>query len=284
MPPPGRLRRHGRRSAAVSRYLGTAATHLKVCLAMRFDFYVSLAITLLSSWILVNVWRALYAGSDSLARTFAGHELVTYVAVAQVANLARVGFSNRMIVYRSMGYVQSGQIGIDLVRPVDVQAMRYAEWAAVFLTDALLVALPVWLVWFVVGGIAAPASPLHGLCFLISFLLGWFVTAGMHFLVNLATIWTVDFLGIQMARSAIQEFFGGSLIPLAAMPAWLAGVAAVLPFQATVFTPVWIYLGRIDGTALAWALAVQALWGAGFLVVGRVLWRRAVPHLRVLGG
>lgn len=266
------------------RYVGTMVTHLKVCLAMRFDFFVSLVITLLSSWILANVWRALYAGSATLQQTFTEPELITYIAVAQVANLARMGFSNRGIIYRAMGHVQSGHVAIDLVRPLDVQGMRYAEWAAVFFCDSMLVAVPVWLVWFLSGEIGAPASPLYGALFLVSFLLGWLVMAGVHFLVNLATIWTVDFLGIQMARSAIQEFFGGSLIPLAVMPAGLAAVAAVLPFQATVFTPVWIYLGRLEGAALAWALAVQLLWAIGFLVLGRVLWRRAAPHLRVLGG
>lgn len=273
-----------RRNGDVWRYLGTTGTYLKVCLAMRFDFVVSLIITLLSSWILVHVWKAVFAGSASLQGEYTEGEFVTYVAVAQVANLARMGFSNRQIVYRAMGYVRSGQIAVDLVRPVDVQGLRYAEWAAVFVCDAVLVAVPVWLVWYVLGGIDAPATPLYGALFLLSFLLGWFVMAGLHYLVNMASIWTEDFLGIQMARTALQEFFGGSLIPLAIMPAAFLAVAAALPFQAIVFTPVWIYLGRLEGWPLVWALAVQLLWGTAFLLLGRVLWRRAAPHLRVLGG
>jgi ABC-2 type transport system permease protein len=108
--------------------------------------------------------------------------------------------------------------------------------------------------------------------------------AGLHFLVNLATIWTVDFLGIQMARSALQEFFGGSLIPLAIMPPAILAIASVLPFPAIVFTPSWIYLGRLQGVALYSALAVQLLWGVGLLLLGRRLWRHAAPHLRILGG
>lgn len=275
---------NGRPGRTLFRYLGTAQMHFRVCLAMRFEFGVSLVITLLSSWILVNVWRALHAGSVSLQSRFGEQELVTYIAVAQVANLARMGFSNRRIIYRAMGYVQSGQIAIDLVRPVDVQLMRYAEWAAAFAFDTIVVAVPVWLVWYLVGGIGAPPSPLYGAFALLSFVLGWFVTAGMHFLVNIGAIWTEDFLGIQMARTAIQEFFGGSLIPLAVMPAGLAAIAAFLPFQAMAFTPVWIYMGRVEGISLLAALGVQLAWGLAFCVLGRVLWRRAAPHLRVLGG
>jgi ABC-2 type transport system permease protein len=262
-------------------------THFKVCLAMRFDFLMSLFITLVSSAILVSIWHAIYRGSvssGSIQSTFTEPELLTYVAISQVANLARMGLSNRHIVYRAMGYVRSGQIAVDLVRPVDVQGMRYAEWAAVFLCDALLVAIPVWLVWYFFGGISLPPSPLYAALFLVSFFLGWLVMAGLHFLVNLSTIWTVDFLGIQMARGATQEFFGGSLVPLAIMPAGFAAVAAVLPFQAIVFTPTWIYLGRLEGGALAWSLTVQLLWGVALFALGRVLWRKAAPHVRVQGG
>src|SRR5436309_4130529 len=125
----------------MGRYVGTTLTYFKVCLAMRFDFAVSLVITLLSSWILVNVWRAVFAGSAAIRGKYTEPEFITYIAVAQVANLARMGLSNRQIVYRAMGYVRSGQIAIDLVRPMDVQAMRYAEWTAVFLCDGLLVAV-----------------------------------------------------------------------------------------------------------------------------------------------
>ena len=209
---------------------------------------------------------------------------MTYVIVAQVVNLARMGWINRSIVYRSLDYVRTGPIALDLTRPLDLQVMRYMEWAAVFLVDVLLVAVPVWLVWLVSGNLALPASPVDGVFFFVSVALAWFVMSGIHFLVSLLIIWIYDSMGLIMVRTAIQEFFGGTLIPLALMPGPVAAIAAVMPFQAVVYTPVSIYLGRLQGQELFFALGLQAAWGVALLLVGRWLWGRAALRLEVQGG
>ena len=265
-------------------YWGAVTAFLKVGLAMRFNFFMSLLVTLVASWVLVSVWKVIHGGSGTVQSAFGEQELVTYLVVAQVVNLARMGWINRNVVYNAMNYVQTGKISLDLVRPLDLQAMRYMEWAAVFVVDALLVAVPVWLVWFVSGNLALPASPVDGALFVVSVALAWFVMSGIHFLMALLTVWTYDFLGLMMVRTAIQEFFGGTLIPLALLPAPLAVLAAFLPFQAVVHTPVSIYLGRLHGQELIFALGVQAVWGIALLLAGRWLWGRAALRLEVQGG
>ena len=265
-------------------YWGAVTTFLKVGLAMRFSFFMSLLVTLVASWVLVSVWRVIHGGSARVQGVFEEQELVTYVIVAQVVNLARMGWINRNIVYRSLEYVRSGLIALDLTRPLDLQVMRYMEWAAVFVVDALLVAVPVWLVWIASGSLALPASPVDGVLFFVSVVLAWFVMSGIHFLVSLFIVWTYDSLGLLMVRTAVQEFFGGTLIPLALMPAPVAALAAILPFQAVVYTPVSIYLGRLQGQELFLALSIQAVWGVALLLAGRWLWGRAAPRLEVQGG
>jgi len=265
-------------------YWGAVTSYLKVGLAMRFNFFMSLLVTLVASWVLVSVWRVIHGGSTTVQGAFGEEELVTYVIVAQVVNLARMGWINRNIVYRSFDYVRDGRIALDLVRPLDLQVMRYMEWAAVFIVDAFLVAVPVWLIWFASGALALPASPVAGFFFFVSVALAWFVMSGIHFLVSLLVVWTYDFLGLMMVRTAIQEFFGGALIPLALLPGPLTVLAAVMPFQAIVYTPVLVYLGRLQGQELFLAFGVQAIWGIALLFAGRWLWGRAAPKLEVQGG
>lgn len=250
-------------------YWGAIVSYLKVGLAMRFNFFMSLLVTLVASWVLVSVWRVIHGGSATVQEAIGEQELVTYVIVAQVVNLARMGWINRNIVYRSFEYVRDGRIALDLVRPLDLQAMRYMEWAAVFIVDAVLVAVPVWLIWFMSGTLALPASPVAGLFFFVSVALAWFVMSGIHFLVSLLVVWTFDHLGLMMVRAAIQEFFGGTLIPLALLPGPLAAIAAVMPFQVIVYTPVLVYLGRLQGQELIFALDLQAFWGIALLLAGR---------------
>ena len=273
-----------RMPSALMPYWGAVVAFFKVGLVMRFNFFMSLLVTLVASWVMVSVWRVLHGGSAAVQGAFGEQELVTYMIVAQVVNLARMGWINRNIVYRSLDYFRSGQIALDLTRPLDLQAMRYMEWAAVFVVDAILVAVPVWLLWFVTGNLALPASIVDGVLFFVSVGLAWFVMSGIHFLTALLTVWTFDSLGLMMVRTAIQEFFGGTLIPLSLMPAPVAVLAAIMPFQAVVYTPVSIYLGRLQGQELLFALGLQAVWGVALLLLGRWLWVKVAPRVEVQGG
>lgn len=57
-----------------------------------------------------------------------------------------------------------------------------------------------------------------------------------------------------------------------------------MTLQAVVYTPVSIYLGRLPGQELVFALGLQAVWGIVLLLAGRWLWARAAPRLEVQGG
>ena len=74
---------------------------------MRFNFFMSLLVTLVASWVMVSVWRVLHGGSATVQGAFGEQELVTYMIVAQVVNLARMGWINRNIVYRSLDFFRS---------------------------------------------------------------------------------------------------------------------------------------------------------------------------------
>ena len=61
-------------------------------------------------------------------------------------------------------------------------------------------------------------------------------------------------------------------------------IAAVLPFQGMISTPALTYLGKLDGPTTALMLAVQAAWAVGLIVLGRLVWGRAVRVVTINGG
>ena len=266
------------------RYLGVAQTYLKLCLAFRFAFAVSLVVGLAFAWILISLWSAIWDNSEAVRAEFGRLELITYIGMGQVLDLARMGLANRGVIYRPMSHIYSGRVVVDLTRPLDVQGMRLAEWSAVLIYDTFLVALPIWIVLRIVWGIEGPASAEAGILFAVSFVIGWMVTSAINFIVTVLSVWTVDALGLNMAKVAVQQFFSGSLIPLTLMPVWLGVVAEALPFRAVVFTPVYIYLGKLTGWEALGAIGLQAVWLAALVLLGRLLWRRALPHVLVFGG
>ena len=270
---------------SVASYGGIAGTYVKLGLALRLDFLVGFGATILITLVLLSIWGVIHAQSDQVQANFtATQQLATYIVIAQVVNLARMGQATASVVYRTMRNVETGQIAMDLVRPLNIQVLRYAEWAGLFAFDAVLIALPVWLIFRLTGVAEGPATLGDGLLFLLSLMLGWVVMAGLQTILNTLTMQTLQGSGLVKARVAVQELMSGALIPLAAMPDALRVAAEILPFQAVVSTPALFYLGNLHGVDAARALAVQAVWAIALIVAGQLLWRRMAWRIQIQGG
>jgi ABC-2 type transport system permease protein len=74
------------------------------------------------------------------------------------------------------------------------------------------------------------------------------------------------------------------LIPLTYFSAVFQKMAAWLPFEHIAFTPLQIYLGKLSGLAALRALAVQWLWVAALLWLGKLWWDRASRKITIHGG
>ena len=57
-----------------------------------------------------------------------------------------------------------------------------------------------------------------------------------------------------------------------------------LPFSSMIYAPVMIYLGKYQGSELAWVLARQVVWVLILYFVGKLIWNRVTKRLVVLGG
>ena len=149
------------------------------------------------------------------------------------------------------------------------------------LLAALVVAA---IVAFIFGGIALPADPARLVLFIISAALATMIKFGIVYCVSMVAFWTTGTEGITVGRLAVQNIFSGALIPLVFFPDWLRAIAAVLPFQGLISTPALTYLGKLDGPTTALMLAVQAGWAVGLILLGRLVWRRAVRVVTINGG
>ncbi len=74
------------------------------------------------------------------------------------------------------------------------------------------------------------------------------------------------------------------LIPLDLYPPFLRRLTAVLPFRGTAYVPLSIYDGRIPASAVPASIAVQSAWASGLIILGRLVWLRAIRNLTIQGG
>jgi ABC-type uncharacterized transport system permease subunit len=61
-------------------------------------------------------------------------------------------------------------------------------------------------------------------------------------------------------------------------------ILEILPFAGMAHYPLQIYIGRIRGEEILWALLVQALWGVALFYLGSRLWRDSTRRMTIQGG
>ena len=91
-------------------------------------------------------------------------------------------------------------------------------------------------------------------------------------------------LALIRAKYWLIELLSGVLIPISFFPEWARQVMAWLPFQHIAFTPLELYLGRLDPARAALALATQWFWVAALAWLGYAWWHRSARKITIHGG
>jgi ABC-2 type transport system permease protein len=180
--------------------------------------------------------------------------------------------------------VRTGDIAVDLARPVDLQL----SWLAADLGRALFMLVPRGAPPLIVGaiffdiGVSSHAGAL--LLAPASVALAVSVSFCCRFLVNLAAFWLLDLRGVLTLYMVASNVLAGLIVPVHWFPGWMRALAAVTPFPSMLQAPVDVISGRVEGIDALRAVAVQGIWLAATLLLGQVALRRALRRLVVQGG
>ena len=74
------------------------------------------------------------------------------------------------------------------------------------------------------------------------------------------------------------------MLPLSFYPLWFQKLSTVLPFQASVYLPTQIFLGRISGREAVHTLLLQVVWVVILWFLAKILFRFAVRKVTIQGG
>ncbi|MDT3399654.1 ABC-2 family transporter protein [Streptomyces sp. B1866] len=214
-----------------------------------------------------------YDASQALTFVWLGQALLATVS------LMGGGFADEL-----QDRIRSGDIAVDLYRPVDLQLW----WLAGELGRALFQLLGRGILPMAFGALVfdltLPGSPLTWLWFLVSVALAVCVGFTVRFLVGLSAFWLLDGSGVLMASGLLGTFFSGIVLPLNVFPGALGEVARALPWSAMLQVPADVFLEEHRGLGVARALAFQAGWAAALLAAGRAVQAVATRRVVVQGG
>lgn len=207
--------------------------------------------------------------------------LVTFSFITQALIAGTGAFGEAELAER----VRTGDVVVDLYRPVDLQAWWLASWLGRSAFLFLARGIPPLLLGAVVFDLVLPSSPAVWAAFVVSALLACCIGFALRFASNLTAFWLLDNRGSDQILTLITTFFGGLLLPIVLYPPWLEALCRALPFAAVTQYPAEIFLGQHDGTAgLVGVLALQAAWCAALIVAGRLLLAAATRKVVIQGG
>ena len=221
-------------------------------------------------------------GENSFPMTFP--ELSSYIWMQQafLAMFMAWFFDNE--IFES---ITSGNIAYELCRPCDIYAMWFTKNMAIRLSRMMLRCLPILLVAAFLPApfnITLPPDWLSGVLFLISVTLGFLVLISFSMLIYISAFYTISPMGIRILATSVTEFFAGAIIPIPFFPEALQPFMYALPFASMQNTPFLIYTGHISGIEALQSIALQIVWFAVLLSVGRILMKRALRKVVVQGG
>jgi ABC-2 type transport system permease protein len=265
---------------SIDRQFGVVAAAVKQGVAYRFEFFSAILGSLLTMTLVYFLWTAIYNNATSMEMSY--QALITYVCLGQAFSFARPG--QRRVMTRIGGGIRSGDVLIDLIRPTDYQLITFSETLGAYLMETVLVSLPSYLLALLVFGIDLPASPQAALGFVVSLFGAFFLIFSLDFLIGLMAFWTYSVWGLGYAKIAVVNILAGTIIPLSLFPDWLRRIVLALPFKGMAYTPLAIYVGEIEGSAIWTNILGQFAWGIGLVLLTRLLWLRARRRIEIQGG
>jgi len=96
--------------------------------------------------------------------------------------------------------------------------------------------------------------------------------------------WILEISTIVFIVYSFEYFLGGQMFPIDIMPSAIQAMMKWLPFYYELFCPIAIFLGRLQGTQLAQALAIQTGWLLLTWAAARAMWKRGLGHYQAVGG
>ncbi|MBT3239406.1 MAG: ABC transporter permease [Chloroflexi bacterium] len=222
---------------------------------------------------------ALYDGREEMLG-LSLQAAITYTAITQ----AVIGYLSAFSWYDVANTVYSGEIGSDLLKPINFYSYWMARDFGRAMAALLTRGLPIMVAYEIFIDISFPNFLLNWGLLILTVLLSWVVSFSWRFIVNLPSFWIPNAFGIGRFFFMAALFFSGFLMPLRFFPDWVVKLAYLTPFPHTVNTVVEIYLGVLSPVEIWLAFAWQVGWIVALILVGQWILKLGLRRLVILGG
>ncbi|MGH7738801.1 MAG: ABC transporter permease [bacterium] len=260
-------------------YVALLNRALKANFAYKGSTLIGLFTAVLIYAITLLVWRHVYAQRGA-SLSISPEQMFAYLALAFCLNYALTVNIDQRVGQR----IRLGLIATDLLKPLDFQMSQAMQSLSDCLFNALIGVLVFATAYAFLGKSLLPSSPSAFFFFIPSVILGFWIQYALVFIFIQGAFYTYSGYGIFSSRIALHQTFSGLQAPLVLYPPALRSVGNWLPFQHIIYTPITLYMGKVQGPQAWRLLAWQALWAVGLYLAGQFLMKKALSQLEIQGG
>ena len=96
--------------------------------------------------------------------------------------------------------------------------------------------------------------------------------------------WFLEVSSLLFVYMLFSFFFSGHMFPIDMLPGIWGDVVRAIPLHYLAYFPAAVFLGKVQGAALAWGLAIQAAWVMVFCALSRVVFALGTRYYSGYGG
>lgn len=259
-------------------YLEFAKKSFLKNLVYRTDYIIGVVNTLITIFVYVAIWKALYSNATELNGI--SFSMVATNFILSLAISSAFVVDDFMIARK----VRRGEITTDLLKPINFNMYILSYNLGNVGFKLLMNFIPALLISSLFIDLLPPFSAAAFGYSIISVILGFFVLYCISYIIGLLSFWLYNIWSISTIVNVTISILSGTMIPLWFMPEKLINIIKVTPFDSIYFIPISIYLGKIGTNEVFGSIAKQLVWIAALAFVGHLLWKSAIKKLVLQGG
>lgn len=263
----------------ISTYFYAYKIQILKSLAYKFDVYGNIIMQTIIMLAGAFFWKALFKNADSMDGVTVD-TMLTYTVVSSMVSV----LLTTNVELRITDSVRKGSIAVDMMRPVNIFKVFFAENLGSVTALIFQNLIPIFIIGSLIIKVPVPASLADGLLFVVSLALAFFINWYLAVIFGMWAFKIIEMSALIQVKKHLVRLLSGSMIPIWFFPDWIKGILECLPFVYIYQMPISIYVGQYTPESLKRGLLLQVLWVIVLFVIKEYLEKRVTKSVMIQGG
>lgn len=269
----------------MNKYIKYLSISVQEALVYKQNYFISTAISIISTFILIYLWNAIYIFSNKTS-SYNLYEMTEYLLFCNA--IYRVIETDGLDSEIS-DEIRMGSLSCYLLRPFSYFKAKFSKILGKKFVTAPIIVIPYIIILFLVennrSGVIITDTTFLSILVCISILIfAYAFNFIIDFLLGLIAFWIENPYILFFVKDKLLPLLCGIYVPLSFFPATLQKVLNILPFSYYVSIPFDVLVGQIDIAKGFKGLIVLLLWLVAICIITYVIWKVAIKRYTAIGG